>query len=209
MKQEILNRLLIDRSLGALAPDVAALLEAYLEREPADSEAAAEIEESVRLARKALEGGPAVQLPPLKMLPLPEQPPAEHRRRRAWWPAELAAALVLGIGLGFLAFHPGEPAQVRSHLTDGFGWGEAPDEPLPFLTKNGSRGRSPHLSGISEMRSKLQPRAATVRVETADSAPPDAFWSVKRLARMEPKTASTRGPRVTWNSLLQYNQANN
>jgi hypothetical protein len=59
------------------------------------------------------------------------------------------------------------------------------------------------------MRSKLQPRAATVRVETADSAPPDAFWSVKRLARMEPKTASTRGPRVTWNSLLQYNQANN
>jgi len=168
MKQEILNRLLIDRSLGALAPDVAALLEAYLEREPADSEAAAEIEEAVRLARKALEGGPAVQLPPLKMLPLPEQPPAEHRRRRAWWPAELAAALVLGIGLGFLAFHPGEPAQV-----------------------------------------KIQPPAAAVRVETADSAPPDAFWSVKRLARMEPKTASTRGPRVTWNSLLQYNQANN
>ena len=168
MKQEILNRLLIDRSLGALGPDVTALLEAYLEREPAELEAGVEIEESVRLAKRALARAPAVQLPPLKLSPLPQEPFAENRRRRAWWPAELAAALVLGVGLGFLAFHPGEPAQV-----------------------------------------KLEPPAATIRVETGDSGSSDAFWSVRRLARMEPKTASYGGPRVTWDSLLQYGQVNN
>lgn len=168
MKQEILNRLLIDRSLGALGPDVTALLDGYLEREPAGLEESAEIEESVRLATRALAPAPAVQLPPLKLSPLPELPFAENRRRRAWWPAELAAALVLGIGLGFLAFHPGEPVQVR-----------------------------------------LQPHATAVRVETGDSESPAAFWSVKRLAQMEPKTASFSSPRVTWDSLLQYGRANN
>jgi hypothetical protein len=168
MTQEILNRLLIDRSLGALAPDVTALLDGYLEREPDHPEVAGEIEESVRLAKLALRSGPAIQLPPLKLLPLRERPPAESRPRRAWWPAELAAALVLGIGLGFLAFRPGEPARVT-----------------------------------------LETPAAAVRVETADSGSSDAFWSVKRLARAEPKTASSRGPRVTWDSLMQYRQANN
>ena len=168
MTQEILNRLLIDRSLGALAPDVTALLDGYLEREPDHSEVAGEIEESVRLAKLALRSGPAIQLPPLKLLPLRERPPAESRPRRAWWPAELAAALVLGIGLGFLAFRPGEPARV-----------------------------------------KVETAVATVPIETVDSGSSNAFWSVQRLARMEPKTASTRGPRVTWKSFLQNSQANN
>jgi hypothetical protein len=87
----------------------------------------------------------------------------------------LAAALVLGIGLGFLAFHPGEPAQVRSHLTDGFGWGEAPDEPLPFLTKNGSRGRSPHLSWICEMSSRPAPAAPARRLINEPEGRPGRF----------------------------------
>jgi ferric-dicitrate binding protein FerR (iron transport regulator) len=168
MTQEILNRLLIDRSLDALAPDVSALLDAYLEREQDHSEAAQEIEESVRLARLALGPGPALQLPPLKLLPLPERPAAESRPHRAWWPAELAAALVLGIGLGFLAFRPGEPARV-----------------------------------------KVETAAATAPIETVDSGSSNAFWSVKRLARMEPKTASARAPRLTWKSFLQNPQANN
>ena len=40
------------------------------------------------------------------------------------------------------------------HLINGLRWGEAPDEPLPFPAKGGSRGRSPHLSGISETGSR-------------------------------------------------------
>jgi anti-sigma factor RsiW len=168
MNQDILNRLLTDRSLGALDPDASALLEAYLEREPAHSESAVEIAETVRLAKAALGSVPTIQVPPLKLFSLPRQSAAEDRRRRLWRPAEWAAALALGIGLGYLAFRPGQPARIA-----------------------------------------VETPAAVVPVERADSVSPDAFWSVKRLARMEPKVASAGSPRVTWKSLLQYGQANN
>jgi anti-sigma factor RsiW len=168
MTQEIMNRLIMDRSLGGLAPDAAALLDAYLEREPELSRTAGEIEDTVRLAKQALSAGPSAELPPLKVLPLPDRPAARSPQRRASWPAQLAAALILGVGLGFLAFRPGPPARAAA--------GSAPVTPMAQAVQSGS---------------------------------PNAFWSVKRLAQLEPKTTSTRGPRVTWNAWLQNPQVNN
>jgi hypothetical protein len=110
MKQDILERLLIDRALDALSPDVVVLLEAHLEKEPEQRHVSLEINESVRLAGMALPRRREILLPPLKVLPLPEKTAAGMCWRRAWWPAELAAAFVLGIGLAFWALHPGEPA---------------------------------------------------------------------------------------------------
>jgi anti-sigma factor RsiW len=110
MKQEILDRLLIDRALDALSPEVAALLDEHLEKEPQHMHASQEINNTVRLAKLALARRQEMSLPPLKLLLLPEKAPLRVDPRHTWRLAELAAALILGIGLGLWAFRPGEPA---------------------------------------------------------------------------------------------------
>jgi anti-sigma factor RsiW len=92
MKNDVLERLLIDRAAGELSPDVEELLEAHLQQEPAARREAAEIEETLRLARLALAGQPAVALP---------------GSRTSWrvpsWAWAMAACFVCGLSLGIFS----------------------------------------------------------------------------------------------------------
>jgi anti-sigma factor RsiW len=89
MKSDVLERLLIDRAAGELSPDVEELLEAHLQREPEAKREAAEIEETLRLARLALAGEKVVKLP--KSRPMSRVPT---------WAWAMAACFVCGLSLG-------------------------------------------------------------------------------------------------------------
>jgi len=92
MKSDVLERLLIDRAAGELAPDVEELLECHLQQEPAARREAAEIGETLRLARLALAGLPAVALPAVR-----------PSWRAAPWAWAMAACFVCGLSLGIFA----------------------------------------------------------------------------------------------------------
>jgi hypothetical protein len=66
MNEEVLERLLIDRALGALAPDVESLLTDYLAARPQASGEAAELERVVRQSAAALKQ-------PGRVIPLPRK----------------------------------------------------------------------------------------------------------------------------------------
>jgi anti-sigma factor RsiW len=89
MTSEALERLLIDRASGDLEPDVKELLEAHLEHDPAARKEAREIEETLRLARRAL----ADQ----KVVPLPQSRPSWRVPSWAW---AMAACFICGLFLG-------------------------------------------------------------------------------------------------------------
>ena len=91
MKSEALERLLTDRALGELSPDVEELLETHLQREPAARIEAAQIRETLRLARRALAAQPAVALP------IPRPP-----WRLPFRVLAMAACFVAGLALGIL-----------------------------------------------------------------------------------------------------------
>ncbi len=92
MNNEVLERLLIDRAAGELSPDVEELLEAHLLQHPAAREEAAQIGETLRLARRALAGQPAVTLP--------AQQPSWRVPNWAW---RMAACFACGLLLGIFS----------------------------------------------------------------------------------------------------------
>ena len=100
MNAETLERLLMDRALDGLSPDVEGLLAAYLER---DVEAAArgrEFSTAAATARQVLASGTGVSLPPF---PAARIRKLEQSRRQLRWVrniAGVAASLLIGIGLG-------------------------------------------------------------------------------------------------------------
>jgi anti-sigma factor RsiW len=89
MKSDVLERLLIDRAAGELSPDVAELLEDHFQHEPAARREAAEIDETLRLARLALVNE--------KVIPLPARHPSQRVPMLAW---AMAACFVCGLSLG-------------------------------------------------------------------------------------------------------------
>ncbi|MBI4624122.1 MAG: hypothetical protein HY736_13015 [Verrucomicrobia bacterium] len=102
MKTEILETLLLDHALGALSPEVAALLEAHLAHDPAAARRAAELTETLRLARAAVA---APLEPPRKSLDVERLRQAQRHQRSSTRRTEilrLAACLLLGLGLGWL-----------------------------------------------------------------------------------------------------------
>jgi anti-sigma factor RsiW len=110
MKSDVLERLLIDRAAGELSPDVEELLEAHLQQEPAARREAAEIEETLRLARLALAGQKVVELPgprPFSRIPS--------------WAWAMAACFVCGLSLGIFGVRGRSaalnPASVASRET--------------------------------------------------------------------------------------------
>lgn len=102
MNAETLDRLLMDRALGGLPPDVEALLEAWLAQNPGQRERAGEFETAAATARAALRSELPTALPPLPQVRIAKL--LEARRRIVWVRnvASLAAVLVLGVGLGAL-----------------------------------------------------------------------------------------------------------
>jgi anti-sigma factor RsiW len=115
MNQEIIERLVIDRASGELTPDTAALLEDLLGREPAAQAEAAKIEETLRLAKRALAGAEdrAVLRPSF--------------RSPVWvrWAAGMAACFLAGLGLGLLPVRQravAPPAPVFATASDAGFW---------------------------------------------------------------------------------------
>lgn len=100
MNAETIERLLIDRSVGMLTNDVETLLEAHLAVDAAAAALAAEFDQTAALARRALAGEAAVELPPFPA----ERLRSEGRSLRGWiWTRNIsavAATLVIGVGLG-------------------------------------------------------------------------------------------------------------
>jgi hypothetical protein len=113
MNEKILERLLVDRALGGLSSDVAALLDAHLENKPAPAGLRNEIDEAVQLAARALPHPPSRPLPPPKFIAFPQTIAAKPLYRRLRWPAELAAVFVLGLGLGLWTPLRNEPLASR------------------------------------------------------------------------------------------------
>lgn len=98
LKPETLEQILFDRSLGELAPDVEALLRAYLEDRPQADRLADEAEQTVELARRALETGSetgATDLPPPSFLRGGGLARQARRRPRLWFGAISAAAMIV------------------------------------------------------------------------------------------------------------------
>ena len=109
MNKEVLERLLMDRAVGELPPDVEVLLEDHLDEHPEARKEAVAIGETVRLARQALAGQPAEVLP--------AREPAWYRPSWAWG---MAACFVGGLCLGLLGARGGktQPA-VSASLPNG------------------------------------------------------------------------------------------
>ncbi len=102
MDAETLERLLMDRALGALGPDVEALLDEHLAQDPEGCQRAAEFAGATSAARQALGAGVPLRLPEFPALRLAT---LERTRRRLAWvrnTGAVAATLVVGIWLGGL-----------------------------------------------------------------------------------------------------------
>jgi len=103
MNPELLERLLIDRGLGALAPDAVQLLDAYLREHPQEAASARDYSNVASLARRALATPEGVTLPafPRDRILLAERTAQRWRRARAG--LAVAASIVVGFGLAWMA----------------------------------------------------------------------------------------------------------
>jgi hypothetical protein len=96
MKRDVIERLILDRALGRLDPDVDALLANYLAYDASTAAQARELQDVVHLASEA------VRQPVLSV----EPPNQIHRlvwRHRAERGLALAASFVIGVGITALA----------------------------------------------------------------------------------------------------------
>ena len=96
MKPDVLERLLLDRALGRLEPDVDTLLADYLDDDASAASQARELQEVVHLAKEAVRQ---------RVLAI-EPPPQFQRliwRHRAERVLALAASFVIGVGITALA----------------------------------------------------------------------------------------------------------
>jgi anti-sigma factor RsiW len=100
MDSETLERLLMDRALGGLSPDVDSLLTTYLETDPQAAARAAEFQAAAITARMAFTQAAPSVLPPYPASQLEHLGQVRRRLVLIRNVAGLAAALVLGVGLG-------------------------------------------------------------------------------------------------------------
>jgi hypothetical protein len=137
MKPETLERLVIDRTLGELAPDAEELLVAYLDANADAARSVEDIRGLIETANRAVRIGPDEENRPL---PSPRFVAAGSRGRRrplAAWAKPVAAAAVIGLAfwLGSLGTRPNtEPRSVplvnsnatlsprTTHTTNGGFW---------------------------------------------------------------------------------------
>ena len=102
MDRETLDRLLMDEALGALPADVASLLAAYLERDPAGAARAREFAAAASAARRVFQQPLPTLLPPFPGREFRNVEQAQRRVRALRYVASMAAVLVVGIGLGLV-----------------------------------------------------------------------------------------------------------
>ncbi len=110
MNHETLDRLLVDRALGGLEPDIRELLDAYLDCTPDAAARAQEFAAATDLARRALgEVGAAPALPPFPAVALAAAARARRRMVIIGRAASLVACLLLGVAVGAWAVRPAAP----------------------------------------------------------------------------------------------------
>jgi anti-sigma factor RsiW len=124
MKPEMLDPLLLDRTLGELSPEVAALLDAHLAQNPEAARRAVELADTLQLARAATvtpTGSPPRPLDRERLLRAQRRQLFPRRRSEVF---RLAACLALGLGLGWLARTPSPRTIVAA----------AAPRPLPIIS---------------------------------------------------------------------------
>src|SRR5438270_592353 len=102
VKPDTLERLLIDRSLRAVSPDVGELIAAYLDEHPVQNAVAAEVDQTVALAERCLGRNQPVMLPPFPAQAARRAQQSVRRRALVIRIATVAACMFLGFGAGFL-----------------------------------------------------------------------------------------------------------
>jgi anti-sigma factor RsiW len=128
MTSDQLESLLLDRALGELPPAVVALLEEHLARDAAAARRAAELAETMHLARVA---SPSPSLPatprPLDVQRLRQLQALDSASRQRSEFYRLAASLAIGLGLGWFVRPPSPPPPLTvSPLAS---YAPAPEEP--------------------------------------------------------------------------------
>ena len=116
MKPELLETLLLDRALGELAPEVAALLDAHLAQHPDAAHRATELAATLSLAHTATATPAAAPHRPLDVTRLRHTYRAQHSATRPFELLRLAACLALGLGLGWLARTPPPYVEIAAAL---------------------------------------------------------------------------------------------
>jgi hypothetical protein len=96
MKPDVLERLLMDRALGRLEPDVEVLIADFLADDPTAVAQAQELQDAVQLATEVVRS-------PVLVPEMPNQIRQYIWRRRAEQVLALAASFVIGVGITALA----------------------------------------------------------------------------------------------------------
>ena len=117
MDSETLEKLMIDRALGAMPPDCEILLAAYLETRPDAAAECRTIEQTIELARRALADGSATTLPAFPAERLREAQRTDGLWRMTRAAVGIAASVVIGFGMHAVFF----PARTPETGTAGSG----------------------------------------------------------------------------------------
>ncbi|ACB74824.1 hypothetical protein [Opitutus terrae] len=173
MKPEWLEPLLLDRALGELSPDVAALLEEHLAHHPYAARRAAEFDETLVAARAITRLDAASSVPAPDSARWQQVAPAARAtaRRSQWLP--LAACLALGAVGGWLA----HPTPVPSTVTPAARV-EATTSRSPAATSAGLWSRSRIVS------EQTRDRPASHSRESPRPARPPTTWNPFRNEKL-------------------------
>jgi anti-sigma factor RsiW len=173
MDIDTLDRLLMDRALGALPPDTDALLAAYLNHDVAAAARAQEYEAVAAAARRLVQTPAPPALPPFSTLRIREIEEARRRVRALRYVAGIAAAFVVGIGLG-IGFPRGPSLRASAQ----------PESVAPVK----------QTSAI--------PRALRL-ASTPEPAPPElGLWSMQRLYDNARQARHSESVRLIWDSAV-------
>ncbi|MCK6482533.1 MAG: hypothetical protein HUU22_19065 [Phycisphaerae bacterium] len=191
MNPETLERLLLDRSLGALSTDAAALLDAYLARDADAVGRAAALVSTVDLARRALaDGASGGALPPFPAARLRREAVVFRRWRAIGRVTALAACVLLGVFIGRSYFDAGGPTVERDGVS-------LVSRPAPSPVTDEPATEQPASSVFDQLESATVRTPAAARL-TSDGD--DDFWSRRRMARRAAADVSTEEPGWIWQS---------